>query len=154
MTQLQNQFSQSVEKGQLDLKIPSVVLSCMVDSAAPAELVAGDIVKLVDSAGGVPKILKITADTDAVFGMVISSFKDASYPALSNVEIVAFRGGVAYMQSSAAIARGANVMPVVSGSKVATATTGKRIVGYALDKATAANQIIRVVVDLPGILSA
>lgn len=153
MTQLQNQFQQSAEKGQMDLKFAAGTISCSVDSSAPANLVAGDLVKLVDSAGGVPKVIKITADTDDVFGVVLYSFKDASYPDLASVEIAAFRGAVVYMESSAAIARGAKVMPVVSGSKVATATVGKRVIGQALDKATASGELIRVVVDLFGALA-
>lgn len=154
MAQVQNQFSQSVEKGQVDLKFGVGAFSCQVDSSAPADLVAGDFVKLVDSLGGVPKVIKITADTDVIFGVVSFSFKNASYPALAMVEILGMKNGVIFLESSAAIARGASVMAVVSGSKVATATTGKRIAGYAFDKASASGQLIRVVIDLPGILSA
>jgi hypothetical protein len=51
---------------------------------------------------------------------------------------------VMYMEASAAIARGAPVMPVVTGSKVATATVGKTVIGFAFDKASADGSLIRV----------
>lgn len=151
MAQVQNQFAQTPEKGQLDLMAGGSVITCQVDATQSQALVPGQAVTCVDSAGGVPKVIAAAADTADVFGFVKFSFKDQDFPAGAAVEIAIFRGSVMFMQSSAAIARYAQVMPVIAGQKVATAAgAGKRIVGRALDKATAADQLIRVLIDLPG----
>lgn len=143
MTQLQNQFQQSAEKGLLDLKMGLGTLSCQVDSTQATALVPGQAVKLVDSLGGVPKVIAVAADTDKIFGFVAFTFKDKTFPALSAVEI-SVEGNIMYLQSSAAVARGAKLMYVVAGKKVATATNGKSCVGFSLDKASVADQLIKV----------
>lgn len=145
MTQNPNQFSQTVTKGMLDLKSGSTPLPVQVDSAQATDLVAGQVVKIATTAGGVPKVLGVANDTDAMFGVVIYAFRKNNYPALANLEI-AQGGAVVYMEASAAIARGARVMAVVTGSKIATATTGKRIVGMALDTALVDGDLIRVLI--------
>ena len=143
MTQLSNQFAQSVEKGQVDLKMSIGTISCQVYASESTALVPGQAVKLIDSTGGVPKVTAVTADTDAIFGFVNFTFKNATFPALAAVEI-SIENNVLYLESSAAIARGAKVMYVVTGQKVATGTNGKTLVGYAFDKATASGQFIRI----------
>lgn len=143
MTQLMNQFVQSVEKGLLDLRLNPNTISCEVHSSQVTPLLPGQAVKIYDDAGGVPKVVACSVDTDKIFGIVALSIKDQSFPALSALEI-ASENNVIYMQSSAAIARGAKVMYVVSGEKIATSTNGKSVVGFAFDKATAADQFIRV----------
>jgi hypothetical protein len=153
MPQTSNQFQQTAEKGQVDLNSGRQTITCMVDTSEAALLVPGQGVKVVDNAGGVPKVIKIAADTDEVFGFINFQNKQGTFAAGQYVEVSFFRGNVMFMESSAAIARYAQVMPVVAGSLVATATTGKRIIGRALDKATAANQMIRVLIDVPGALA-
>jgi hypothetical protein len=153
MTQLQNQFKQSVEKGQVDQRMGPGTISCQVKSDEATALVPGQAVKIVDSAGGVPKVTAVTADTDDIFGVVAFTFKDMDFPAGAPVEIVAMRNGVIYMEAGAAIARNAEVQYVVTGQKVITAVSTKRILGRAFDKA-ANGEIFRVVVDLPGIIKA
>lgn len=145
-----NQFAQTPEKGMMDLRFNPGVISAQVDSSAVGSLVPGQAVKMVDSAGGVPKVLSCSADTDDVFGFVNYSIKDQSFGADAKLEISSMRDNVMYMEAAAAIARNAKVMIVVAGQKVATATSGKTVVGRALDKATAAGQLIRVIIDLPG----
>ncbi len=141
MSQIPNQFSQTVTKGMQDLRFNPNTIPCAVKSDEATALVPGQLVKLVDSAGGVPKVTAITADTDAVFGAVAYNGKDQSFAAGKAVEI-AIAGNVIYMEASAAIARGAAVMGVVSGAKVASATVGKTTIGFALDKA-AGNAALR-----------
>lgn len=145
-----NQFKQITIQGEVDLLVEQNVIQCQVDSSQATALVPGQAVTMVDSAGGVPKVIAASANTDDVFGFVNYVRKDATYPALSKVEISMFRGNVMYMTASAAIARNAKVMIVVASTKVATATSGKTIVGRALDKATADGDLIRVLIDLPG----
>ena len=146
--QSQNQFKQTAEKGQLDLRFNPSVISCQIDASENGTLVPGQAVTLVDSAGGIPKVVAAAADTDAIFGFISYDIKSKSFKAEDRCEVVFHRGSIMFMESSAAIARGAKVMTVISGQKVATATAGKTAVGIALDKATAGSQIIRVLVDL------
>ena len=139
----QNQFNLSVVKGMLDQAHSFNTLSCKVKSDESNPLVSGQKVKIVDSANGVPEVTALEADTDKVFGVVNYNMKDASFKAGAHVEISAF-GNVIYLEASAAIARGADVMPVITGEKIATATEGKSVIGYAYDKATADGDLVRV----------
>ena len=143
MTQNPNQFKQSVEKGQLDLHLNPNIIPCQIDTSETGTLVPGQKVKLIDSAGGVPKVVAITADTDEIFGVIPYIVKKSQFVAGDRVEI-ASEGSVIYLEASAAIARGAKVMPVITGQKVATATAGKTLVGYAFDKAAQDGDLIRV----------
>jgi hypothetical protein len=138
-----NQFTISPVKGQADLSINPNTLGAQVYADEAEPLVPGQAVKLVDSAGGVPKVTAIEEDTDDVFGVVLYNVKNASFPALQALEVGA-QGNVVYMEADEAIARGAKVMYVVDGHKVATAEIGKTVLGFAYDKATAAGQLIRV----------
>lgn len=150
MSQQLNQFRLAPIQGEMDIGPQPSTISCQVDSGQATALVAGQAVTMVDSAGGVPKVIAAAANDSDVFGFVNYNIKDQSFSALDKVEISFFRGNVMYMTASAAIARNAKVMIVVSGSKIATATTGKTIIGRALDKAAADGDLIRVVIDLPG----
>ena len=148
-----NQFAQTPVKGQLDLSVGvKQVLSCQVDTSS-AGLVDGQAVKLVDVKGGIPNVVECAADDDNAFGFVVYDIKDKAFAAGSKVEIAFARGSVMYMQASAAIVPYAKVAIVISGQKVVTATTGQMIVGYAIDKASAADDLIRVMIDLPGAIA-
>ena len=152
MTQLINQFELGKEKGQLDLRQNVNVLSCRTDSV----LVPGQPVKLVDVAGGVPNVTAVTADTDEVFGYVSKNFrKDAT--AIGDVVEIALGGCVMYMIAGAAVASGADLMYVTATGKVITATGATKIISaYALDRAAADGDLIRVyiksAVDKSGVL--
>lgn len=140
MTQLINAFEQGKEKGQLDLKFNNNTLQCRADSA----LVAGQAVKLVDAAGGIPNVTAVTADTDEVFGYVNYAVRKSSFASGDVVE-VSITANVMYMIAGAAIAPNADVMYVTASGKVITATgTTKWISGRALDKAAADGDLIRV----------
>lgn len=149
-----NQFKQSPEQGLLDMQVDMNTISCQVDASESGSLLPGQAVTVVDSASGVPKVIAAADDADDIFGFINYTQKDKSYEAGDRLEVSFFRGNVMYMTSSAAIARNAEVMVVIASKKVATATTGARVVGRALDKATAADQLIRVLIDLPGGLAA
>lgn len=151
MTQLQNQFNQSQVLGQLDLQHNGNVISAQIDVSSAGGLVPGQPVKLVDTANGIPLVVEAGADTDDIFGYIQYGIRNSSYGVGDHVSIALVNGGAAmYLNSNAAIARGANVKAVIgTPGNVATATTGTTIVGRALDKATAANQLIRVLM-LPG----
>jgi len=140
MVQSINAFELGKEKGQLDLKMNSNILSCRTDSA----LLAGQAVKLVDAAGGIPNVTAVTADTDEVFGYSAYSIRKSSLVAGDIVE-VALTGSVMFMIAGAAIAPNTKVMYFTASGKVITATgTGKIVSGRALDKAAADGDLIRV----------
>lgn len=150
MAQTMNQFNQAPVQGMLDLRFNPNTISCAIDVSSAGSLVPGTAVKVVDNAGGVPKVVECAADTDDVFGFINYNIKNAKFNAYDAVEISAFRDNVMYMTAGAAIARNAKVEIVVASVKVITATSGKTIVGRAYDKAAADGDIIRVVIDLPG----
>lgn len=148
----QNQFAQTEVQGVVDMRFSPNIISAQIDTTSGGGLLPGQAVKIVDSAGGIPKVVEAAADTDDVFGFLTYDMRRATFAVGDKVEIAFFRGTIMYMTASAAIARGAQVEIVVASKKVATAASGKRIVGRALDKAAADGDLIRVIVDLPGAL--
>lgn len=154
--QNQNQFAQSPNKGDVDLNRQPNTMAARVYASEAVNLIPAQAVKRVDAGGPgtLPVVTAVTSDTDDICGFVNYNIKNADFAAGEALEISAFQGNIMFMEASAAIAANADVMCVVSGSKVALATTGKRVIGKAIDKATAAGDLIRVYINLPGILSA
>ena len=151
--QTPNQFAQSVTKGQVDARhLGGSALPVEVDASQATPLVPGQCVKIVDSAGGVPKVVASAAATDDVLGVVAYDLRRPTLAAGQDLEILT-DGAVVYMEASGAIARGARVMEVIAGSKVAPVSTGNMTIGRALDKAAAAGDLIRVRLMLTGILA-
>lgn len=146
-----NLFSQITVQGVLDLRFNGQTVSGEIDATSGGGLIPGQAVKMVDSLNGVPKFVECAAATDDVYGFINYNIKNQTFGVGDYVEVSAMRNNVMYMTASAAIARNAKVMIVVSGSKVATATTSNTIIGRAFDKAVNAGDLIRVTIDLPGI---
>lgn len=145
----QNQFEQTTVQGQVDLLCGSSnVIAAEISASETATLVAGEAVKIEDSAGGVPKVLALTADTDATFGFIVRNLKDIDRVAGEMIEL-AQDGTVMYMTAGAAIARGASVEVVSATKKVITSAGTNPIVGYALDKSAADGDLIRVSIKAP-----
>lgn len=151
----QNQFAQTPVAGMLDLMYNPATISAIVNSASAFSggLVPSQAVKLADAAGAIPQVIECALDSDDVFGFVNYNIKNASFDPGQALEISAFRDNVMFMTASAAITPNAKVAIVVASNKIVTATTGMRIIGRALDKATADGDIIRVMIDLPGALA-
>lgn len=148
----QNQFAMSVVQGQMDLRFNPSVIAARIDATSAGNVAPGTPMKIVSkTTAGVPNVVECAADTDDVFGFVSYNLKNQNFDAGDLVDLAAMRDNVMYLTASAAIASNAKVMIVVSGVKVATATSGKTIVGRALDGAAAAGQLIRVYIDLPGV---
>ncbi len=143
-----NQLAPTTTQGFMDQSHNFSTHSCQVDTTSAGGLVAGQAVKLVNSAGGIPKVVECAADSDAVFGFINFSVKDATYAAFDYVEVSAFRGNVMYMTAGGAIARGGQVSIVIASKKVVASGTGQTVVGIALDKAAADGDLIRVYVDI------
>jgi len=149
--QSQNQFTQAVVLGMLDQKFNMNTMSVQIDSTETGTLVAGQAVKMYDRAGGVPKVVACEANSDQVLGFINYSVKDQSFVAGDRAEI-SIKGNVMYLISVGAIARGAQVelnRTYAGGVRTKTGSSGARIVGWAMDKATADGQLIRVYIETP-----
>lgn len=147
-----NQFKQDVVAGQQDLSFVGSVVSCQVKTGESTALVAGQSVKIVDSAGGVPKVTARAANTDGTFGVIIRNLKDQTFPAESAVE-VGLKGTVVYLTAGAAIARGAAVEINYDDDKVIANAGVNPVVGFAYDKAAADGDLIRVYLECPAVPS-
>ncbi len=140
----QNQFAQTPIQGMIDLEgFGSNVTAFAVSSNQVAALVPGQAFKVEASAGGVPKIVSLSANSDIPAGFVGYNLKDQSYPALARVE-GAMSGSVMYMTAGAAINRWANVEIVYTTNKVITSAGTNPVCGFAYDQAAADGDLIRV----------
>lgn len=147
-----NSFAQAPFVGQLDLRVgPSNVVAVQIDTSQATPLTAGTAVKIVDSVGGVPKVVGITADTDEVLGFIVYDIKSKQYVAGDRAEL-AMAGCCMFLYAASAIARGVQVVPeaLSPGSvQAASGLTGDKLVGWAYDKAAAYGDLIRVVLQTP-----
>jgi len=146
-----NQFQQAPVVGMLDLRFNTNTIAVQIDSSESGDLVAGQAVKIVDSAGGVPKVIACDADADNVLGFLNYNIKNRIFVAGDAAEISMF-GNVMFLVATAAIARGVQVVSDVStigGVAAVSGSGGENIVGWALDKASAAGQLIRVMLQTP-----
>lgn len=142
MTQTLNQFVQSPVKGMQDLLLNLHSLECVVDSGSTT-LVAGQPVKRVDGYGAI-LVTACTSDDDLVLGFVAYDPIHSSYAAGKALTVAQGMGDVIYLEAGAAFNAMTKLMIVVSGSKVITATGGKPIIGYAVDKSSGSGAIVRV----------
>lgn len=141
-----NQFSQSAIQGMLDLKFGGAVVAAQVDTSSAGNLVPGQSVKVVDSSGGVPKVVECAADSDEVWGFLCYDQVQPDFDAFDMCMVALVNGGACmFMTASAAIARNAVITPVISGVKVKTSAGGGRDSGRAYDKAAADGDLIRVI---------
>ena len=149
MAQQLNQFVQAPIVGMLDMKFNWNTKSAEIDASQVGSLAQGQAVKIVDSAGGIPKVVGCTADTDEVFGFINYDIKSQLFVAGDRVEI-SQKGNVMFLVATAAVARGAQVvLDTAGGVYPAALGSGKCLVGFALDKATAPGDIIRVELSVP-----
>lgn len=149
-SQSQNQFVQSAYLGMLDLMYnPDTISAQMSDDYAGSPVVAGTAMKASQDAGGVPKYVPCTADTDVVAGFITYNIKDRAFIYPDYFEL-SMDQNVMFLMSTAAIARNQRVMIDVSTvGGVTPATSGKPVCGFALDVATAGGQLIRVKLMTP-----
>ncbi len=151
-TQNPNAFQQTPTLGQLDQPFNFNTSPVQIHSTQSGLLYAGAPVKIVDEAGGVPKVVVADAVDDEVFGFINYNIKNIAYEAGSPCEI-SQAGNVMWLYAVAPIARGAQVQLSVSPYGVAPVTSGANIVGYAYDKASAVGQLIRVKLLCPTFLA-
>jgi hypothetical protein len=149
-----NQFAQTSLVGMIDMRFPYDTISVQIASTQATALYAGAAVKMVDSADGVPKVIGCSADTDEVLGFINFDIKTVQFVAGSLAEI-SMSGNVIYLFATAAIARGAQValdVTTMGGVKPLVGSGAANIVGWAVDKASAAGALIRVFVKTPSFL--
>lgn len=110
---------------------------------------AGTFVKIKNVAGSKIRVVEAcTADTDKVFGIIPLNAIRNSYTDGQMVNVVRDFTTIV-CEASAAINAGATVMPVITGLKVATQTTGKAVVGEAVTPAAQAGDLIEVLIKIP-----
>lgn len=143
MAEILNQFIYSDIKGRVVNGEKGVAVSAKLVASANA----GDFVKLTSVTGSkVITATPITADTDDVFGVIpYESSKKNAYVSGDMVTIQNINT-IITCTASAGIAAGATVMPVVTGMKIATQTTGKTGIGIALKPAAADGDLIDVLI--------
>ena len=107
------------------------------DCKAAEALVAGDIVKIKDVASPITVVEKITAATDPVFGVVAYDAARKNGCAEGDIVNIAYDYSIVKMEANEAVAAGANVMAVVDGMKINTATATNTAFGQACIKAGA-----------------
>lgn len=146
----QNQFAQTAVLGQLDMPYNFNTIPVQIDVSESGTLYAGDPIKIVDSPGGVPKVVKCTADSDSCFGFINYNVKNVGYVAGDAAEI-SQAGNVMWLYATGAIGRGTRVeLDLVNGGVAAVSGSGgENIVGWAFDKATASGQLFRVKIMAP-----
>lgn len=148
-------FAQSPQLGMVDLRVgPTNTISVQIDASQATPLYAGSPVKMVDSADGVPKVVGCSATSDEVLGYINYDIKSVSFLAGAAAEI-SMAGSCMYLYSTAAIARGVKVVLQLTtngGVAAASGSGGEDIVGWAFDKASAAGQLIRVMLLTPSFL--
>lgn len=146
-----NQFAQRSVLGMLDLRFNPNTVAVQIDSSEAGVLYAGQAVKMVDSAGGVPKVVACTADSDQVLGFLNYNIKNVGYSAGDAAEI-SMNGNCQFLRATAAIARGARVVVnvlTIGGVTAVSGSGGERIVGWAYDKASNPGDLIRVMIETP-----
>lgn len=146
-----NTMQQAPFIGQLDLQLNFNTVAAQVDSSESSTLRAGQAVKIVDNTNGIPTVTKCSADSNEVFGFINFSAKQNSYVKGDRMQ-VSLKGNVMYMQSNAAIARGARVVLEVDNAGSVgpvSGAGGEKIVGWAYDKFPAAGAVKRVYIETP-----
>lgn len=157
-TQLsQNQFNQTPIVGMVDLPYNPNTKSVLIDvSAGPAVYTPGQAVKVVPSnAGGPPRVVAVSADSDEVFGFINFNIKNQSFGVGQAAE-VSQAGNVIWLYASEAITQGTRVCLDSSqvGAVQAAGHTGKDVVGWAYDGAAAMGALIRVQLTCPSFVTA
>lgn len=141
-----NSFKLTPEAGDLDLQFPGGVISGRVKSDESVALVATQAVKIANTSGGAPEFTAVAGNGETAFGFVVRNLKDQSDAAGDRLEVASL-GAVMWMTAGGAIGRGFPVEYVVSSKKVIASAGVNPVVGFALDKAAADGDIIRVMIQ-------
>jgi hypothetical protein len=148
--QQMNVFTQAPMLGALDqIPSPDVVSAQIYSSSTYAYFQQGQPVKLVTGVSGAILVDAQTGPTDAaIYGVIPYNERKNVYKAGDYIE-VAGNGSYMYMYSGGAVNRGDSVSITAATSSAdpvvnTDTTSGHYCVGYAVDTASAAGQLIRV----------
>lgn len=151
-----NQFSQETLPGTLDTATnpnPSVVSCRLNPDSTTDNFVAGQGVRLVDrganDGAGPPIVDVLSANTDVPFGVIVYDIKQGTI-AKGGIVSVALKGAVVRMRAAAALNRAAKVSLDIANSKEVKAVASDAQFGFLLDKSTAADDLVRVLVTTEG----
>lgn len=150
----QNQFSMTSYLGVVDQLYAYNTSAVDVDASQATTLYTGAAVKMADVAGGAPKVVGCSANSDNVLGFINYDIKSRAYVAGDRAQI-SKSGNVIYLYATGAISRGVQVsldLTTNGGVRAAATHTGDRIVGWSYDKAAAAGDLIRVFLQTPSFL--
>ncbi len=143
----QNQFAITPIQGMLDLAgFGSNVLEGVVSNTQATVLIPGQAVAVANELTGPPSVISLSGNTVAANAFVTYNLKDISYAANARVGL-AIGGSVMYMTAGAAITRWAQIEVDTVLNRVITNAGTNPVVGFAVDKATAAGQLIRVYIQ-------
>ena len=143
-----NSFSQSTRLGQVDLATNPNIKSAVVASGGAA-VVSGDWVKLLSTSKKILTVEKCTANTDEALGVVIFNPKDVNREGDEAIE-VACAGSVIYLAAATTVNSGARVsIDVTRTGGINSTLRARKIVGYALDQASAVGDLVRVELNTP-----
>lgn len=149
-----NAFSPFAEvKGRLDLAANLDSYAGIVDSTQATPLKPGDPVAIVETSSGLPHFIK-AASGFLIMGFVKWSAKKQEYAKGEAVE-VSYSNDVMYMEAGAAVQAGSAVN-ITDLEKVYVGPLGAKgsVIGYAMEQATAANELIRVRIAAPVVYTA
>lgn len=151
-TLLQNlsQFNQTPMLGQLDWTVNQNVVPVRLDPAYAGglPLVAGQVFILANVAGEVPVVTPQADATVTPYGVMPHNMKRDTIVAGDYFDL-ALAGSTIYLQTSAAIARGAKVLNDPAGPRIATLAGGSvnASLGTMIDKPGAADVLARVYIN-------
>lgn len=140
-----NQFSQTPILGMPDLRQqPNSFFVTLNPESVFTDFQVGTVLKLIAGAG--PQIIvDAAAATDVPYGIIPYNLKKNTFAPGDTVQMFA-DGSVLYVQTSAAVDRGAKLQFLNTGGSptVATRASSNTVLGIALDQAEDADAIIRV----------
>lgn len=152
-----NQFSIAPAIGDLDLahSTGESVVSCRFGyEDTTGDIEAGEGVKLSDLGAndtpGVPVVAIRTTELEPIYGVKIRNTKKAKVEGGDRFEVAVF-GAVVRFKAAGAISRGAGVTLTLANIGEVKAVSTKTQLGVALDKASAAGDIIRVRLTCDGL---
>lgn len=149
----QNQFTITPVQGQADLQFPGAVISAQIASTVVGTVIAGQALKVENSAGGVPKLLPLTSNSDIPAGVALRNAKNQNYVAGSALEFAQV-GQAVWMIADGAIPRFGMVEFDYTTNKITSAGLVNPVLGYAFDEAFNDGDLIRMVVMVPNIAAA